>query len=451
MLREGVAMPARKTHTKHMDEETRLAKNKRIKEAGIATRARRSKMTVKVFDLKIAINRLNQTQKEALTRVFLECKWIRNHALASQRFDLDFLKELNGQVPVKTPSGVENRRIVWLGSQMQQSVIHELSRNLEALNHTKANGRKVGKLKFVTECKSIDLKQFGSTHKLLIDGKGRLSKAKVQNIPGKLPIRGFEQLKRNGIEFANAKLVSKPDGWHILLTTYLPPEEKPKPKNEIGVDFGVKDQFTLSSGSTFLETAGETERLKRLQRKLSRQVKNSNSYLRTRAKLQREYQRIDYRKNELANQLVHKWTEYNFVYFQDESIKSWMRRDSKSRGTKKIHAGILGRVKARLRNSDRALMLPRYVATTAWCPKCGNKTPHDLSRRLFECGCGYTANRDVHAARNMVILGKRYKQLITSGTEGSAGGESVRLDAAFYAPVKQFSMKPETAKSLVSP
>ena len=50
----------------------------------------------------------------------------------------------------------------------------------------------------------------------------------------------------------------------------------------------------------------------------------------------------------------------------------------------------------------------------------------------------------------MVLLGERSQQF-TSGTEGSAGGEKVRLQDVLYAPVELFSVKPETVTALVSP
>ena len=89
---------------------------------------------------------------------------------------------------------------------------------------------------------------------------------------------------------------------------------------------------------------------------------------------------------------------------QDENISSWKRRSSVARGSRVIQYGILGRVKAKLVGHPRVTVLKRNVATTATCV-CGVKTPHDLSQREFECpSCGYSAPRDIHAARNMFLL-----------------------------------------------
>ena len=64
-------------------EEVRLDKNRRIKESIKATKARRKTQTCSTFDLKIVGNKLSRTQREALTRVFLEAKWLWNECVAS--------------------------------------------------------------------------------------------------------------------------------------------------------------------------------------------------------------------------------------------------------------------------------------------------------------------------------------------------------------------------------
>ena len=42
---------------------------------------------------------------------------------------------------------------------MKQSVVKQIQDNVKGLSTKKKNGHKVGKINFVSECKSIDLKQ----------------------------------------------------------------------------------------------------------------------------------------------------------------------------------------------------------------------------------------------------------------------------------------------------
>lgn len=94
------------------------------------------------------------------------------------------------------------------------------------------------------------------------------------------------------------------------------------------------------------------------------------------------------------------------IYFQDENISGWKNKKSKARGSKKIHHGILGRVKSRLKNLDNAVCLDRYLPTTQLCV-CGKKNPHGLDKRIYSCpSCGYAEDRDVHAALNMIRIGR---------------------------------------------
>ncbi|MBQ9389568.1 MAG: transposase, partial [Synergistaceae bacterium] len=85
-----------------------------------------------------------------------------------------------------------------------------------------------------------------------------------------------------------------------------------------------------------------------------------------------------------------------------------------------------GRVKAKLMKSERVIVLPSSIPTTKYCPVCGKlKKDITLADRVYECSCGYREDRDIHAARNMILLGKQN----TCGTQGifnDAFGEDVR-------------------------
>lgn len=437
---------------KAISDEARREKNKRIKDKGAATRKRHSAMTCKVYELKIVENKLSLVQQEALNSVFREAKWVRNAALAAGRFDASFATELKGRVPVLNPQTgeTETRELRWLGSQLQQAVVNHLNANRNTLSTLKDRGFKVGALKFVSEVNSINLQQFGATHKFR---NADYSKLSIQKIPGVFRVRGGKQLQQEGIEFADAKLVRKADGYYIHLTTYIPRVAQPETTRTIGVDFGIAQSFTYSDGTHETPIVDEPERLKRLQRKLTRQKKNSNSYRRTQVAIQKEYQRMMNRKEELANQLIHRLTEESTVYYQDENVRSWRRRDSGARGGKKIQHGILGRVKAKLNHKPNTVKLPSWVATTQWC-QCGTRTKIDLDTRLHSCSnCGVESNRDQHAAQNMVTLGQRY-QTLTSGTEGRAGGMARgEFTRQLYAALDNSPLvsKPEAATSSVSP
>lgn len=386
-------------------EAARLEKNARIKATMKETRQRRATQTCRVFDLKIITNNLSNKQKEALERVFLEAKWLRNDCLAN---GIDTYTP-SGSVTVKTPSSVEQRPYKVLGSQMKQSVIQQLKNDRKGLAAKKKNGCKVGKLGFVTHVDSIDLKQYGTTYRFTNSQRTRI---RVQNIPKPMRVRGTQQIPDN-VEFANAKLVHKPDGYHILITTYLDSDhpylhnqEEYAPGSMVGIDMGLKTALTYSDGTKQDVFVGETDRLKRLQKKLSRQHNGSNNRHKTILKIRREYQKIVNARNDIANKTVHNILRNEVVFMQDENLVGWKNKDGHVRGGKVVQNSVLGRVKAKLVQHPRVVVLPRTTPTTQSCPCCGKCTKHPPAKRIYTCQyCGCTADRDVHAARNMIRFG----------------------------------------------
>lgn len=124
----------------------------------------------------------------------------------------------------------------------------------------------------------------------------------------------------------------------------------------------------------------------------------------TKRHIREEHQKVVSRRNDAANKVASWILGYEHVFMQDENISSWREKSSVARGSRAIQYGILGRLKTKLMAHPRVTVLKRSVATTMTCV-CGVKTHHDLSQREFKCpACGYSAPRDIHAARNMFLL-----------------------------------------------
>ena len=399
-------MTPRKPHAKATDEKTRLAKNKRIAQSQKQTRQRRKNMDVVVRTVKVQRNKLSKTQSEALQRMFLEGKWLYNTAIAHDDFSEDFRKQLANTAEVKLPSGaVEKRQLTVLKGQLQQGVLARIRDNAKGLAALKKKGKKVGKLGFISDMNSVPLKQFGKTHKI------RGSKMKIANVPGWFRVRGLNQINLDTDEIANAVLIRRNDDYFIALTVYKRKDEHAslatrgyKPGTVIGLDMGVGTQITFSDGTSVNQKVGESDRLKRLSRKLARQQKGSKASEDTKKLIRDEHRKVASRRADAANKVSSWILGHEHVFMQDENISSWRRRHSKARGSRAVQYGILGRVKKTLVAHPRVTVLKRNVATTATCV-CGVKTPHDVSKRTFSCpSCGYTDNRDTHAAKNMYRL-----------------------------------------------
>ena len=398
-------------------EEARLEKNTRIAATRKATKARRAQLDCRTFDLKL--KPYTREQETKLKLLLLEAKWLRNYYLATN----DRETKLSG-VPVRLPDGrFEQREFRVIGSQIKQSILEQLDRDKRSLAALKRKGRRIGGLKFEREHRALELKQVGTTYRI------HNNQAHLQNL-GWLQARGTRQLK--DWELSTARLVKQPDGYHLRVTAYGGATQvNLVPDTKVGIDMGLKTHFTLSNGSKIKVSVEESKRARLLRRKLSRQVRKSKGYYRTLGLLKRELQKQGYMKDEIARKLSREFLRNEQVFIQDEQLNSWKRR-KRARGGKVIQAGVHGRVKQRLKAHPRVTTLDKWVATTQSC-KCGIKTKHSPSERIFQCSsCGFRHDRDVHASRNMIILSPQGL--------GSALAERVS-DDQFWS---QLAVKPET-------
>ena len=375
-----------------------LDKNNRIRQTFMQTKARRLGQDCRVYTVKVQTNKLNTAQRDFLKMAFVEAKWLYNHVLSlSQQgtdiFHLDYTDIATVTHYTKDKQSVDSP-LIHLSSQMKQDVLKGILTNIKALAKSKEKGNNVGELKFLSEYQSINLKQAGSTYQ--ITGGNRI---RIQGLKKPLKVNGLEQLAGlEDYELANAKLIQKPSGWYVALTVYTQKKPQTTTKQKLGIDLGCQTTLTTSDGRKYTALVEESERLKRLQRKLQRAKKGSNNRWKLRKAIQKCYEHETNKRNDAAHKLCHLLSEYQIV-MQDEQLKAWKRRHGK-----KVQHGILGRVKQILMSRSDTFVLSMWIPTTKQCTRCGHKHETLTQRdRVFVCPhCGYTEDRDVHAAQNML-------------------------------------------------
>ncbi|MBQ7154521.1 MAG: transposase [Synergistaceae bacterium] len=402
-----------------MTENERLAKNNRIREQGRLTRQKRKGQICRVYRVKIDVSHLSRQQLLHLKMLFVEAKWLYNDALTFMR-DHD-INEYDTRTLTVHSLDKDHQPVThdlqYLSSQMRQSVIQDIKHNMKSLASRREEDRKTGSLKYKSEYVSINLQQTGVTYKFY-DAKH----IRIQGFKECIRIKSTKQFWNiPDLEFANAKLLNLPDGYYIAITTYRNRRgEEREYKPEIGIDMGIKTTITVSDGRKINVFVEESERLKKCQRLIARRKKGSSNRYKAVKLLRREYQKLGSRKRDAANKIVHELLKHERVYMQDENISGW----HKGLFGKTVQHSVLGLVKMKLMRNERVTVLPKSAPTTKYCPECGSlKKDITLSDRVYECTCGYQEDRDMHAARNMILLSKKN----TCGTQGiNAFGEDVR-------------------------
>ena len=383
-----------------LSKEQILERNKLIGENGFKTRMKRAKQICKTFKFKIDYDNLNKQQKEYIKMLFVEAKWIYNYLISQDDIYSFNYKDLN-QVTHKDKNKNDIvSDIQYVRSSVKQELITQIVNQIKGLSKLKKKGHKVGKLRFKSEFNSIKLKQYNVTHSL------RGNKFKIQGIKDLIRVRGIEQLKRyKNIDYTTANLLYDGINYYIALTCFIDKDNTEKQyKNDIvGIDMGVSTSLTLSDGTKYDISIGESDRLKKLQTKLVSKQKGSNNRYKLIRKIRKEHIHINNKKNDISNKLVHSILNDNkIIVIQDEQISEW-RQDGFSGS--KIQHSILGRIKHKLMYSDRVKMLDKWFPTTKYCRDCGSKVTLELKDRIFECpNCKTKEDRDIHAANNMIYF-----------------------------------------------
>ena len=399
----------------------RLEKNKQIAQTMKETYTKRKSQDCKCFKFKIDKSNLSKEQANQLKMQFVEAKWIYNYLISQDdiySFDYKNLSKITHKD--KNRNDIETN-IQYIGSSVKQAIIQDIINQIKGLSVLKKKGHKVGKLKFKSEYNSINLKQYGNTH--IIRG----NKFKIQGIKKLIRVRGLDQLSKYGnIDYANAKLLYDGIDYYIVLTCFVNKKEKQYKNDIVGIDMGVSTSLTLSNGTKYDISIGESEKLKRLQVKLSKQKKGSNNRYKTIKKIRKEYIHINNKKNDISNKIIHSILNDNkIIVIQDEQISEW-RQDGMSGS--KIQHSILGRIKSKLVNNDRTIILDKWFPTTKYCRHCGSKVELELKDRIFECPkCKTKEDRDIHAANNMIYFYLIYNKLDRSGTDQTSIKEPVKI------------------------
>ena len=179
-----------------------------------------------------------------------------------------------------------------------------------------------------------------------------------------------------------------------------------------------------------------------MQKKLARQKKGSRGWYATRHLIRREYERLANKRKDKANKVYHDITKgRSLIVMQDENIKGW----HKGLFGKQVQNSALGTLKSKLKANENVIVIDSFFPSTKMCPECGTikedlilkmcpecgtiKEDITLSDRTFICGsCGYTEDRDIKAAKTMLLAGRHQLACTCMERTRTLTGADVRRD-----------------------
>ena len=193
---------------------------------------------------------------------------------------------------------------------------------------------------------------------------------------------------------------------------------KLKPRKIIGIDLGIKDIVITSDnekiGNPRLIEKYE-KRIKRCARELSRRVKGSNNYNKTKKKLAVLHQKLNNARRHFIHQITKKLViENDIIVTESLKLKDMIEEKRLSKQLTNVSLGDLCRVleyKAKI-YGKKYIKIDSYYPSSQECSRCGykNEKVKDLSVRSWICPeCGSYHDRDYNASYNIMFEGlKKY-------------------------------------------
>ena len=218
--------------------------------------------------------------------------------------------------------------------------------------------------------------------------------------------------------------------YYLVLLFNVDIQPMPKAEGRVGIDLGVKDLITLSTG----EKIDYPDRLRRLeknvrreQRKLSHRTKGSNNYRKQRAIVAKAYARLRHYRDNFQHQLSHRLIEENqFIGMETLMVRNMTRKAKKNaegirNGQSRRRAinrsilrdgwsGLVDKLSYKAEWYGRTLVqVDRFYPSSKLCHDCGHKYKGlRLSEREWTCrNCGTRHDRDVNAAKNILTEAER--------------------------------------------
>ncbi|NEN92971.1 MAG: transposase, partial [Okeania sp. SIO3H1] len=204
----------------------------------------------------------------------------------------------------------------------------------------------------------------------------------------------------------------KADGYYITLSLEdksvpaLTTEIEPTLKNTLGIDMGLKEFLVTSEGESVpipQYYRKSQQRLKTLQKRLSRKNKGSKRWLKAVKAVAKQHKKIaDKRKDfhfKTANELLSK---VDVIAHENLNIKGL----AKTRLSKSINDAGWGQfltiLTVKAGNAGQKTVAVNPKNTSQDCSNCGEKVDKELSQRTHSCPhCGVVIDRDLNAAINI--------------------------------------------------
>ena len=242
----------------------------------------------------------------------------------------------------------------------------------------------------------------------------RYGVVKIKGI-GRIRWRRDERCTKDQVKIV--RIVKYPNGVYVQLICEVEPQVKGMDAT-IGIDVGVKQRAVLSDGTMIPKHAVDNTRIKRLQRKVARAKRGSNSRRKKVMYLRRDCHRQKIRhRNDLhaiTTSIIRNHGKR--VIVEDLQIKNMTAHGGSHKPG--LNRSILGQnwgqftqqLTYKAESAGGVLVKVDPKNTTQRCSACGAlpQVKLTLADRWYYCAaCGHSEDRDINASKNILLEGLR--------------------------------------------
>ncbi len=236
---------------------------------------------------------------------------------------------------------------------------------------------------------------------------------------GLVNIRGYRNLDSINGNIMNATIERDTTNKYYVSVVVEETEfikEKVKPTSIVGIDLGIKDLVITSDGEKYSnpkEILKREKQLKRIQKKLSRQVRESNNYNKTKIRLARIHSKIKNSRKHNMITIVNKIVkEHDIIVSEKLNVKGI---SSNHHLAKAVLDASFNKICELLKwktelQGKYYYQVDTFYPSSKMCSHCGSKTEvtNNLNIRNWECtNCGNKNDRDINASINIMFEGLR--------------------------------------------
>lgn len=188
-----------------------------------------------------------------------------------------------------------------------------------------------------------------------------------------------------------------------------------KTNKQVGIDLGVKDFVITSDGEVFENKhffKKEEDKIKKLQKQLSKKKIGSNNRNKGRIKLAKVFEHTTNKKESYIHFVVNELlASYDTIYMEDLNVSGMLKNHKLAKAIQEVGFYQFKSVlqSKALVNDKKVVLIDRFYPSSKTCHNCGYVYKGlTLSEREWQCPeCGEIHDRDINASMNILAEGKR--------------------------------------------